>query len=98
MTTLNEILEVTGNLEGVIAVILIDEEGGIQAMTEERVVALIFGDERAEEPYLEVRCQLDFIMYFSKLLDIPLTSKLTNTKFKDLIETAVRKLEDKENE
>jgi len=45
-------------------------------MNEEKVIALIFGDKRAEKPYLEVRCHLDFIMYFAKLLDVTLKFKL----------------------
>ncbi len=76
MTTINKILETVGDLDGVVAIIIIDEHGGIQVMDEDKVVALIFGDKRADKPYLEVRCQLDFIMYFAKLLDIPLKFKL----------------------
>lgn len=78
MTTINKILEATGDIEGVTILITIDEHGGIQVMDEETVVALIFGDERAEEPYLEVRCHLDFIAYFCKLLDIPIKFKGLN--------------------
>lgn len=80
MSSLNKILETAGDIEGVIAVITIDEHGGIQAMSDDTVVALIFGDKRADKPYLEVRCQLDFIMYFAKLLDIPLKFKGANMK------------------
>lgn len=80
MSSLNKIIETAGDIEGVVAVILIDEHGGIQVMSEDTVVALIFGDERSEKPYLEVRCQLDFIMYFAKLLDIPLKFKGANMK------------------
>ena len=75
LSSLNKILETAGNIDGVVAVITIDEHGGIQVMSEDTVVALIFGDERAEKPHLEVRCQLDFIMYFAKLLNIPLKFK-----------------------
>ena len=72
MSSINKLLDVVGDIEGVVAIITIDEHGGIQVMSEDTVVALIFGDERADKPHLEVRCQLDFIMYFAKLLDIPL--------------------------
>ena len=75
MSTLNKILKDAGGIEGVLAVITIDEHGGIMAMSEDTVVAIIFGDERVEKPHLEVRCQLDFIMYFAKLLGIPLKFK-----------------------
>ncbi len=80
MSSLNKILETVGDIEGVVAIIIIDDEGGIQVMNEDRVVALIFGDERAKRPHLEVRCHLDFIMYFAKLLDIPLKFKGANMK------------------
>jgi len=47
-------------------------------MDEDTVVALIFGDERADKPYLEVRCQLDFIAYFCNLLHIPIKFKVVD--------------------
>ena len=78
MSTINKILETAGDIEGVMILIIIDEHGGIQVMNEDTVVALIFGDERVEEPHLEVRCHLDFIAYFCKLLDIPIKFKGLN--------------------
>ena len=80
MTTINKILETAGDVEGVMILITIDEHGGIQVMDEKTVVALIFGDERAEKPHLAVHCQLDFIMYFAKLLDIPIKFTGANMK------------------
>jgi len=80
MSSMNKILEAVGDLEGIVAIITIDKYGGIQVMDEDKIVALIFGNERAEKPYLEVRCQLDFIMYFAKLLDIPIKFKGANMK------------------
>lgn len=80
MTTINKILETAGDIEGIRILITIDEQGGIQVMNEETVVTLLFGDERAEEPYLEVRCHLDFIAYFCRLLGIPIKFKGLNKK------------------
>ncbi len=75
MTTLNKILEGCGDLEGAMAVIVIDDKGGVMAFSEDTAVALVFPDERSDEPILEVRCRLDFIYYFSKLLGIPIKFK-----------------------
>ena len=60
------------HLEDAMIVIAIYNKGHIMAFSEDTALALILPDERTDKPILDVRCRLDFIYYFAKLLGIPM--------------------------
>ncbi len=67
-----KIIEGIPDLDEAMIVIVLYDKGHIMAFSEDTAVALVFPDERSEDPILEVRSRLDFIYYFAKLLNIPL--------------------------
>ena len=67
-----KIIEGIPDLDEAMAIIVIYKKGQIMAFSEDTAIAFVFPDERSDDPILEVRCRLDFIYYFAKLLDIPI--------------------------